>query len=174
MTKAKITVILALLAITNSSFVQNYCDITVDTLKILLDENLDSFVTSLESEHFLTFKDKKSIPTAIKEQLGCLTKDEFSLANPKEDYICCCTSSQKLPRRQLLFFLLEQKNLADDLPDWRVWRFDYSSLARLQGDKIIDIWTGYGFPKFKSKEEVVKHINNNRKIQLGLHGYVSL
>ena len=174
MTKPTIIAFLILLAATNYTFGQNSCGIQIDTVKILLDENLDSFVTSLKSEHFQTFNDKKNIPAIIKEQLDCLTKDQFSLANPKEDYRCCCTSSQKLPRRQLLFFSLSKKTLLMTYLTGGIGVSTTILLARLQDNKIIDIWTGYGFPEFKSKEEVVRHINKKRKIQLGLHGYVSL
>ena len=174
MTKPTIIVFLILLAATNYTFGQNPCGIQIDTVKILLDENLDSFLTSLKSERFQTFNDKKNIPAIIKEQLDCLTKDQFSLANPKEEYRCCCTSSQKLPKRQLLFFSLSANTL---LMTYLTGGDGVSTtilLARLQDEKIIDIWTGYGFPKFRSKRKVIKYINSKRNIELGLHTYVSV
>jgi len=111
MSKTIIIIIFALSICTFSSFGQNKYRLPVDTIRILLDENLDSFVAALKSEHFQTFKDKKNIPSFIKEQLDCLTKDKFSLANPKEEYRCCCTSSQESPVRQLLFFSLSENTL---------------------------------------------------------------
>jgi hypothetical protein len=175
MTKPNFTGILILLTIAFSSFGQNNCGITVDTTKILLDENLDSFVTSLKSEQFQTFRDKKNIPSFIKVQLDCLTKDKFSLANPGENYICCCTSSQELPRRQLLFFSLNKDVFLITYLTGGIGVSTTILLAKLKDDKIVDIWTGYGFPKFKSKEEVIKHITAKRKLELGLHGgYVSI
>jgi len=136
----------------------------------LTDENLDNFITALKSEHFQTFRDKQNIPTFIKEQLDCLTKDKFSLANPNEEYRCCCTSSLELPARQLQFLSLSDNTL---LMTYLTGGWGVSTsiiLAKIKDKKIIDIWTGYGFPKFKSKEEVIKHINNKRNVELGLHG----
>jgi len=174
MIRLKIIITLALLTISNFSFGQNNCGITVDTFKIFLDENLDSFVTALKSEHFQTFRDKKNIPATIKEQLDCLTDDKFSLANPKENYICCCTSSRKLPRRRLLFFSLSNNTFLMTYLTGGVGVSTTILLAKIQNDKISDIWTGYGFPEFKSKEEVIKYINSKRKVQFELHSDVSL
>jgi hypothetical protein len=46
-------------------------------------------------------------------------------------------------------------------------------MFKLQDGKVIDLWTGYSFSKFKSKDEVVKYIKENRKIKFGLHGDIS-
>ena len=99
MTKRRYFIILIFLIVTNNLFGQNSCGIKVDTAKILHDGNLDNFLSDLLTENFQTFTDKNKIPGFIKQQLNCLTKDKFSLANPNEKYRCCCTSSGKLPGR---------------------------------------------------------------------------
>lgn len=38
---------------------------------------------------------------------------------------------------------------------------------------IIDLWTGYGFSEFKSKDEIVKYIKEKRKIEFGLYNGIS-
>ena len=174
MTRLKVIITITLFIITNFTFGQNNCGITIDTTKIFLDENLDSFIIALKSEHFQTFNDKRNIPASIKEQLDCLTDDKFSLANPKEEYMCCCTSSRKSPRRQLLFFSLSNNTLLMTYLTGGVGVSTTILLAKIQNNKIIDIWTGYGFPEFKSKEQVIKYINSKRKVQFELHGNVSL
>ncbi|UEG50350.1 hypothetical protein LK994_02530 [Ferruginibacter lapsinanis] len=169
MTKTNYFIFFLFLVLPYSSFGQNDCGITVDTTKIFLDENLDSFLSDLQLQTFQTFTNKKQIPQAIKQQLDCLTKDSFSIANPNEEYRCCCTSSKKLPRRKLLFFSQSKDIFLITYLTGGLGESTTILLLKLQGDKIIDIWTGYGFPEFKSKNEVIKHIEKKRKSEFGLH-----
>ena len=174
MTKTNYFTLIFFLTLSFNSFGQNICSITVDTTKIFLDKNLDSFLSDLQSQTFQTFTDKKQIPQSIKQQLNCLTKDKFSLANPDEQYRCCCTSSQKLPGRKLLFFSKSKDVFLITYLTGGIGVSTTILLLKLQGDKIIDIWTGYGFPEFKSKNEVIKHIKEKRKTEFGLHGSLSI
>jgi Fe-S cluster assembly iron-binding protein IscA len=175
MTKTNYFIIIFFLTLPFNSVGQNNCGITVDTSKILLDENLDSFLSYLQTESFQTYSDKKKLPVFIKQQLNCLTKDKFSLANPNEKYRCCCTSSDKLPRRKLLFFSTSQDVFLITYLTGGIGVSTNILMFKFQGDKIIDLWTGYGFPEFKSKEEVIKHIKQNRKKEFGLHSnFISL
>ena len=175
MTKTNYFILFLFLTLSNNSFGQNNCGVTVDTIKILLDENLDTFLSDLQSESFQTYTDKKKLPAFIKQQLECLTKDKFSLANPNEDYRCCCTSSEKLPRRKLLFFSTSRDIFLITYLTGGVGVSTTILMLKFQGDKIIDLWAGYGFPNFKSKDEVIRHIKKNRYKELGIHGnFVSL
>lgn len=174
MTKTNYFILFLFLTLSNSLFGQNDCGITIDTTKIFLDKNLDSFLSGLQSQAFQTFTDKKQIPQSIRQQLNCLTKDNFSIANPNEEYRCCCTSPQELSRRKLLFFS-QSKDIF--LITYLTGGDGVSTtilLLKLQGNKIIDIWTGYGFSEFKSKEEVIKHIKQKRKSEFGLHSNLSI
>ena len=174
MAKTNYFILIFFLSLSYNSFGQNNCGITVDTTKIFLDENLDGFVSDLQSQGFQTFTDKKQIPQFIQQQLSCLTNDKFSIANPNEDYRCCCTSSQKLPRRKLLFFSKSKDIFLITYVTGGVGVSTTILMFKLQGDKIIDFWTGYGFPEFKSKDEVIKHIKKKRKTQFGLHVNLSI
>lgn len=165
---------LLFLSFSNYSFAQNTCGITVDTMKIYLDENLDSFVSDLQTQKFKTSKEKSQIPGSIRHYLNCLTSDSFSIANPNEEYRCCCTSSQKLPKRKLLFFS-ESKGMF--LVTYLTGGMGVSTkilMFKLQDDKVIDLWTGYSFLEFKSKDQVVKYIKKKRKDKFGLHGGIAL
>jgi hypothetical protein len=156
------------------SFAQNNCGITIDTMKIYLDENLDDFISGLQTQKFNTSKDKSQIPGSIRQYLNCLTSDSFSIANPKEEYRCCCTSYQQLPKRKLLFFA-ESKGMF--LITYLVGGVGVSTkilMLKLQDDKVIDLWTGYSFSEFKSKDQVVKYIKEKRKDRFGLPGSMAL
>ena len=174
MTKNKYFIILFFLSLTFNSFGQNKCGINVDTSKIFLDENLDTFLFDLQTGNFQTFADKSKIPKIIKQQLNCLTEDKFSIANPNEEYRCCCTSSQKLPERKLLFFSTSKDIFLITYLTGGIGVSTTILMFKLQGDKIIDLWTGYGFPEFKSKDQVVKYIKQKRKLKYGLHSNLSI
>lgn len=156
------------------SFAQNNCGITVDTMKIYLDENLDDFISDLQTQKFKTSKDKNQIPGSIRQYLNCLTSDNFSIANPNEEYRCCCESSQKLPKRKLLFFSGSKGTFLITYLTGGVGVSTKIVMLKLQDDKVIDLWTGYSFTEFKSKDQVVKYIKAKRRIKFGLHGSIGL
>lgn len=160
--------------LSSHSFAQNNCGITIDTMRIYLDENLDDFISDLQTQKFNTSKDKRQIPGSIRQYLNCLTSDSFSIANPKDEYRCCCTSSQQLPKRKLLFFS-ESKGMF--LITYLTGGAGVSTkilMLKLQDDKVVDLWTGYSFLEFKSKDQVVKYIKEKRKVRFALHGSMGL
>ncbi len=174
MTKTTFLMLFFLLTHSYHSYGQNNCGIIVDTTKIFLDENLDYFVSGLQTQLFKTSTKKRLIPTSIKQMLNCLTKDNFSIANPDEEYSCCCTSTPKLPKRKLLFFSKSKEIFLITYLTGGVGVSTRILMLQLQDDKIIDIWTGYGFPEFKSIKEVIKHIKNKKKIEFALHSNLSI
>lgn len=165
---------LLFLSLSNYSFAQNTCGIAVDTMKIYLDENLDGFLSDLQMQKFKTSKDKSQIPGSIKQYLNCLTSDSFSIANPNEEYRCCCTSSQKLPGRKLLFFSASKEVFLITYLTGGVGVSTKILMLKLQDDKVIDLWTGYSFLEFKTKDQVVKYIKKKRKDKFDLHGGTAL
>lgn len=156
------------------SFAQNNCGVTVDTMKIYLDENLDDFISDLQTLKFRTSKDKNQIPGSIRQYLNCLTNDSFSIANPNEEYRCCCESSQQLPKRKLLFFSESKEMFLITYLTGGVGVSTKIVMLKLHDDKVIDLWTGYSFTEFKSKDQVAKYIKTKRKIKFGLHGSIGL
>jgi len=171
----KYCVLLFLLIAHIHSFGQKKCNCKVDTARILLDRNLDSFIGGLKSEQFQISKSKKDIPAAIMRQLICLSHDGFTLANPNEDYQSGCIISKKLPARQLIAFARSENFFFIDYlrGGWGV----YTTLLilKLKNGRIVDLWVGYGPPDMKSKEDAIQYIISNRYDKNpGLHGFVSI
>jgi hypothetical protein len=164
------------MAICFNSFGQNVCEISIDTTRILQDHSLDDFISDLQSERFKTFRDKKELPDFVKQQLSCLTKDSFSIANNNELYLCCCTSSQKLPKRKLLFFSMSNDII---LITYLTGGFVVSTnflILKFQGEKVKDIWSGSASSNIKSKEDAVKYLKTKRNKGYGFHstGYINI
>jgi hypothetical protein len=145
------------------AFGQSHCNVRVDTEKILSGANLDDFMSLVKTEQFEIFRDNKDIPVFINEQLKCLTTDNFSLANPGEDFDCCCTTSKALPQRQLIllakskreFVLVYKKGLGKVTST-------YITIFKRKTDGNIDVWTGYGNSKINSVADIITHVEEQK------------
>jgi hypothetical protein len=144
------------------AFGQKSNNFTIDTAKILANENLDNFVQSLRTDTFQNFGDKDAIPKFVKKQLNRLTKG-FSIANPNQPWQCCCTSPRRLPERQLNF-LAKSKDIL--VMTYKTGGFGVSThllLIRFDNDKIIDLWSGYCWADINKVGDIVSYIDETRK-----------
>ena len=160
MTKTIKLIILLLFPIL--SFGQKSNSFTIDTAKILTNENLDDFVQNLKTDTFQISADKKAIPKHIKKQLDKLTNG-FSIGNPNQDWQCCCTSPRRLPERQLNF-LAKSKDVL--VMTYKTGGFGVSThllLVRFDNDKIIDLWTGYCWADVSKVGDILSYIEETRK-----------
>lgn len=134
---------------------QRNCNFQIDTLKIRLSENLDTFVLKLQTEKFTTYNNKDAIPKSVKETLDCLTK-KFSIANPNQEYACCCTSSDRLPRRKLIFLSKSKDMLVMTYLTGGFATSTHLLFVQFDDEKIIDLWTSYCPENFKSNKDIIK------------------
>jgi hypothetical protein len=156
-------------------FGQKDCGYRIDTARILKDRNLDSLLVGLRMEDFQIFNNKKKIPAAIMQQLVCLSRDGFTLANPNEDYQSGCIISKKLPARQLIAFGRSENFFIIDYLRGGGGTYTTLIILKLKDERIIDLWMGYGPPRLASKEDAIRYIITNRYDKnLGLHGFVSI
>ena len=162
MTKSIKLIILGLLFYPIISVGQKGNNFTIDTAKILNNENLEDFVQGLKTDTFQIFADKDAIPKHVKKQLDRLTK-RFSIANPNQNWQCCCTSPRRLPERQLIF-LAKSKDVL--VMTYKTGGFGVSThllLIRFDNDKIIDLWTGYCWADVSKVDDIVSYIDETRK-----------
>ena len=147
---------------------QKSCDFKIDTSKILLNENLDKFISKLQTEKFTVYNNKNEIPKSVKKSLDCLTK-KFSIANPNQEYACCCTSSAKLPRRKLLFLSKSEDILVMTYLTGGFGVSTHLVFIQFDNDKIIDLWAGHGSESLKSNKEIEQFIKELRNKEWGLN-----
>jgi hypothetical protein len=160
MTKTIKLIILLLFPIL--SFGQKSTDFTIDTVKILTNENLDDFVQSLQIDTFQISTDKNAIPKHIKKQLDKLTKG-FSIGNPNQDWQCCCTSPRRLPERQLNFLAKSADVLVMTYKTGGLGVSTHLLLIRFNNNKIIDLWAGYCWAEVSKVSDIVSYIDETRK-----------
>lgn len=162
MTKTIKLITFGLLLFPIIAFGQKNSNFTIDTAKILANENLDNFVQSLRKDTFQNFGDKDAMPRFIKRQLSRLTNG-FSIANPDKPYRCCCTSPGRLPKRQLNFLAKSKDVLVMTYKTGGIGVSTHLLLIRFDNEKIIDLWSGYCWADIKNVGDIVSYIDETRK-----------
>lgn len=162
MTKVIKCIILGLLIFPITSLGQKRNSFTIDTVRILTNENLDDFVRSFKADTFQISSDKSAIPRPIKKQLDRLTKG-FSIGNPNQDWKCCCTSARHLPKRQLNFLAMSKDVLVMAYKTGGRGISTNLLLIRFDGNKIIDLWTGYLGEEVNNVGDIISYIDEAKK-----------
>ena len=147
---------------------QKQCNYTIDTSRVLLNQDLDEFLVKLKNDRFVIYNRKENIPEFIRYQLDCLTGD-FSIANPGLDYRCCCTSSSKLPARQLLYLAQSKDVLIMTYLTGGIAVSTHLLFIKVSDNKILNLWTGVSFPALKSKKDIIDYIKKHRYDKWGLN-----
>jgi hypothetical protein len=147
---------------------QTRCLCSLDTAKILANENLDGFTYRMRTDAFEVLNDKKAIPVFVKKQLDCLAEG-FKIANPDEEYACCCTDFKDLPRRKLIFLAKSKDMLALTYLRGGFGVSTHLLLIRFDKNKIVDIWAGFGHESIQSVPDLLQFIDLNRDAEWGLN-----
>lgn len=150
------------------AFGQKNCDYKIDTAKILLNENLDSFLVGIQQGTFSISHNKKDIPSFIKKQLDCLTNN-FSIANPNKPFNATDIYDERLPDRQLLFIALNKELFIMTYLRGGFGEQTHIVFIKFQDNKIIDLWTGVCLEDLKSKDQILKYIKTYRNKKWGLN-----
>jgi hypothetical protein len=166
-TMKKIALIIYLLISLNVMGQKN-CIYKIDTTKILSNENLNSFLSVIQTYNFKISYNKKDIPSFIKKQLDCFT-NKFSIANPDEEYQATDIDDEKLPDRKLLFLAVSKDILVMTYLKGGMGESTHILFIQFQDQKIIDLWTGYGSPELKSLQQIFDYIQYNKNKEEGLN-----
>ncbi len=146
---------------------QKNCNCVVDTNRILLNLDLDYFLSGLKSDIHST-PQKDSIPKFIMDQLDCLTHG-FSLANSNQDYQCCCTSSRDLPKRKLLYLAESKDMFVMTYLTGGIGVETHLLLIKFSAGRIEKLWTGFGDHNLRSPKMIASFIKKYRYKEWGLH-----
>lgn len=155
-------------ALSLHAFGQKNCDYKIDTDKILLNENLDSFLIKIQNDSFTESHDKKDIPSFIKKQLDCWVKN-FSIANPNEPFNATDMYVEGLPNRQLLFLAINMEMFVMTYLRGGVGQSTHMLFVKYHDHKIIDLWTGVCAQDLKFKSDILHYIKMHRNKSWGLN-----
>jgi hypothetical protein len=123
------------------SFSQKQCDYTADSLKVILNENLQEFIDSLSKEVIITKNQTESIPEIVKKTIACWT-NEFSMANANEPFqkTDALQSGKKLPWRQLSYLGVSKHYVILAYKCGGITLEDHILLFRFGNNNILDFW----------------------------------
>jgi hypothetical protein len=138
--------LLLYLLLSNSTVsAQKNCSFSIDTVKILRNQNLAAFIAELRTDSFKITNNKKDIPRFIKKQLKCYAHG-FRIANPNQSYNATDVGSGRLidlPRRQLKFLAKSDDILVMQYNEGGIGVSPHLLLVKFDKRKIIDLWEGF-------------------------------
>ncbi len=164
--------IVAFLSITLHASAQVEKAFVIDSSAVWTNQNLDNFIYMLKSEDFEVSYDKNKIPRNIKRSLTYLTNDSFSIANPDENYRCCCSSSSSLPKRQLQFLGVSSNLVALTYLTGGVGVSTHILLIWFDNLEVKDIWAGITLKDIKSKNKLIKFLQEQKQLELNLYWFL--
>lgn len=165
----------------------------IDTMAILNNNNLQSFITELENSDLSESKTVDEIAPFIKSFLDSLTNN-FSIANPGEEWQIGCTitpeKTQKkiydkktgdtlieiafdklvlLPSRQLIYFGVSEDIALMTYYTGGIGKSEHILIIKFNDNKIVDFWCGNIMADATNKVEIIKFINNSKEKHWGLN-----
>jgi len=148
-----------LLLLSELTFSQSQCEYKIDSLKIILNENIPSFIDSLSKATLITKNNIDSIPVIIKLAILCWNK-EFSIANQNEPFQVtdALGLGEKLPWRQLIYLGVSEHYVIFVYKHGGFALENHILLFRLEGNEIVDLWGGYSPKEVKNKREVLAYL----------------
>jgi len=142
----------------------------LDTIGILTNKNLDSLILYLEKAELKESKNIADIPAFIRKTLNKLTKDDFSIANPNENWQSTdVVFNKNLPYRQLIY-LGNGKTMT--LIVYYRGGFGKSThilIIKHKNEEITDLWCGVGFKIPDNKEKIIEFIKSHKDKHWGLN-----
>lgn len=135
------------------SYVNN--QIEIDTNLITNNTNLKSFIKLIKKDNFIIKKDKKYIPKIVNTFFENIN-EEFSIANPNEEYIATCIDDRRLPRRQLIFIGLSHNLILLNYFTGGRGKHSHILILYHHDNKIVDLWHGTTLEYVNDKESTIK------------------
>jgi hypothetical protein len=179
--------------VSNLSYVNGLYQI--DTNAILNNNNLQQLINELEKADLADKKTVTEIPLFIKSFLDSLI-DNFSIANPGEDWKVGCTSlmeidnstqkkridqktgdtiitvsikTKDVPTRQLVYFGLGKEIALMTYYTGGIGKSEHILIFRFDNNKIVDFWCGNILTDVTNKTKILKYLNDNKDKHWGLN-----
>jgi hypothetical protein len=150
----RILIFLLFLFITKAGIAQSKCAFEIDSIRVILNEGIPTFITALSNERLTSIRDVDSIPPIIKSAIAC-KKKEFQIANHNQPFQVTDVKSRgkRLPWRQLTYLGVSDRYVVLAYKHGGIALANHVLLFRIEDNKIIDFWGGSG-----------KEINNKSQL----------
>ena len=142
-----------------------------DTFVILLNKNLDYLIKCLENGGLKESKNIDDIPFFIRDALNNWTDDNFSIANPNEEWQSTdIIFDTTLPNRNLLYMGIgENIFLISYYLGGNIGTSRHILIIKHENEKITDFWCGSSLESLDKKLEILEYIRNNKDKPWGLN-----
>ena len=133
----------------------------IDTNKILSNQNLRSLIYDLENTKLIEKKTIKYIPNFIKTFLDSLTSDNFSIANPGENWQSSDLVIEELPNRELIYLGIGGNITLLAYYSGGLGVSEHILIFKYKNKHIIDFWSGNFLKEVKTKNEILNYLKAN-------------
>ena len=141
--------------------------ISIDTSIILENKNLDRLISLIEEQKLQTDTTQENIPEVVISFLKNISVDNFSLADPNENWQVGCTVIGFLPKRQLNY-LGQSKNLTLMTYYKGGWgKSGHIIIIEHDNRNVLDYWKGNGFD-LNNKDTIIKYLKQHNDLHGGL------
>ena len=141
----------------------------IDTAVILNNKNLDTLITQIENSKLIDKFNVKDIPDFINDFLINATHDNFSIANPGENWQSTDVIIEELPNRQLIYLGVGENLIVLAYYSGGIGESEHILVFRYHDKDIIDFWCGNVLKDVKTKIEILKLLKENKLKHWGLN-----
>lgn len=141
----------------------------IDSNIILTNQNLPSLIVDLDKAVLIEKRTIKDIPNFIRTILDSLTSDNFSIANPGENWQQKDVVLEKLPARQLVYLGIGDSITLLTYFSGGIGESEHILIFKYQNEQIIDFWCGNILKIVKTRNEVSDYIKANKDRHWGLN-----
>lgn len=137
--------ILILSLLTKTGFAQSQCEFEIDSIRVIQNEGIPSFIAALSKEKLIVKNNVASIPSIIKNAIDCKAK-KFLIANPNEPYQVTdvIMKGKRLPWRQLTYLGISDHYVVLTYKHGGVALGNHVLLFQIEDNNIVDFWGGSG------------------------------
>jgi hypothetical protein len=142
--------------------------VKIDTNIITNNTNLESFIMLIKKDSFIIKKDKKYIPKIVNTFFENINQ-EFSIANPNEDWQVGCIVVEDLPQRKLTFIGLSDNLILLNYFSGGVGKHSNILILYHDNNKIVDLWHGTTLEDIYNLDSLIKTLENR---EVTKHSYL--
>ena len=152
-----------------SGILNNGGNILIDTNYILANLSLPALINDLSIAELKEKYTAKDIPVFIKSTLENLTHDNFSIADPGQNWQSTDVIVEKLPARQLIYLGIGKNITLITFLKGGVGESEHILIIKYEGQRIIDFWCGNILSRVDNKADIIKYLKKNQDKKLGLN-----
>ena len=141
----------------------------MDTVSILTNKNLDRLISKADTADLKRFTEFESTPDFIRAFLDSLVGENFSIADPGEDWQATDVVEGDLPDRQLVYLGVGQEITVLAFSKGGIGMSERILIFHSENSCIKDFWCGGVMTELTDKSQILNHLKENKDKKWGLN-----